>query len=510
MHFRFLAEALPQIVWTAEVNGTVDFMNSLWFDYTGLTEEETYKETRSAVHPDDLEEYKRKWHNSFTTGEPYEMEYRFRRASDGMYRWHLGRGLPIRDTDGNVLKWFGTCTDIHDQKVAEAEVRQLNEKLEQKVAERTRDLVHEIRERQVIEERDHAKLELLRTMIDTMPMAAAVTDAQHGVLHANDPFRTLFAPGMSAAALVGTDCLRVLSGTAARFTPDHALRDLIQTLHQEPATPLTRELTSADNRVFSFDYLPITEGQYRRGHLLLLRDISMEKKINRAKTEFMSLASHQLRTPLTAVRWAFNRLKKKLGKLPPQEEKLFERARGGIATMADTITTMLSISRIEAGMMPPRMGSLQLRPFMEEILHTFSDRTTAKMQTVSLSCPASAAMETDSKLLREILENLVSNAVKYTPENGRIGVEAEETSDGIILRVTDTGYGIPAHEQKRLFTKFFRGENAMRVETEGTGLGLYLVSQLMHLLHGEISYVSEEGKGTTFTLKFRHPSETLS
>ncbi|MDQ6829340.1 MAG: PAS domain S-box protein [Gemmatimonadota bacterium] len=117
--FRLVAEAIPQIVWTANPDGWLDYYNPRWFEYTGMTLAETQGWGWGPVlHPDDLQPTIDRWTQAFTTGEPYEIEYRFKRASDGVYRWHLGRGLPVRGVDGNIVKWLGTCTDIEDQKRA--------------------------------------------------------------------------------------------------------------------------------------------------------------------------------------------------------------------------------------------------------------------------------------------------------------------------------------------------------------------------------------------------------
>ena len=117
--FRTLAEAIPQIVWTAEPGGNLDYYNQRWYEYTGLT----FEQTRGwgwevVIHEGDLAACVARWTEAYTTGEPYEIEYRFLHASDGAYRWHLGRAVPMRDHAGNILKWFGTCTDIDDQKRA--------------------------------------------------------------------------------------------------------------------------------------------------------------------------------------------------------------------------------------------------------------------------------------------------------------------------------------------------------------------------------------------------------
>ncbi len=119
-HDQFLAESIPQIVWTAQPDGTVDYFNGHWFHYTGLPAEQTLdRGWQAALHPDDLHPYLDKWQRAVQTGDRYEAEFRLRRGSDGSYRWHLARALAMRDPNGAIVKWVGTCTDIHDQKRAE-------------------------------------------------------------------------------------------------------------------------------------------------------------------------------------------------------------------------------------------------------------------------------------------------------------------------------------------------------------------------------------------------------
>ncbi len=114
-NFRQLADAMPQIVWTANPNGLVDYYNQRWFDYTGMGLETT-EGWESVLHPHDLDQCLELWSHAVKTGEKYEVKYRFKRASDGVYRWHLGRASAARDDEGRIVKWFGTCTDIDDQK----------------------------------------------------------------------------------------------------------------------------------------------------------------------------------------------------------------------------------------------------------------------------------------------------------------------------------------------------------------------------------------------------------
>ena len=140
--YRFLADAMPQIVWTSDPDGNLDYYNQRWFDYTGMTLEETMGwGWQPVLHPDDLQNCLNRWTDSLTNDSPYEVEYRFKRASDGAYRWHLGRALPRRNEAGEILQWVGTCTDIEDFKQAQAALLQMNDALEARVNERTADLL---------------------------------------------------------------------------------------------------------------------------------------------------------------------------------------------------------------------------------------------------------------------------------------------------------------------------------------------------------------------------------
>lgn len=134
--YRSLADSMPQIVWTARADGSVDYYNLRWTNYTGLSLEQSLGQGWEAVlHPDDLPVCLDRWDLAVQTGRRYEIEYRFKRVSDGTYRWFLGRAVPVKDKQGVILRWFGTCTDIDDQKRAEAEIAALNERLHRSIYE---------------------------------------------------------------------------------------------------------------------------------------------------------------------------------------------------------------------------------------------------------------------------------------------------------------------------------------------------------------------------------------
>ncbi len=139
--FKFLTDAIPQIVWSSKANGKIDYYNKNWYNYTGLgTQENDTQAWEKVIHPQDLLNINETWVHSLETGETFEMEYRIKNAQDGAYRWHLGRSVAMKDEQGKVTKWFGTATDIHDQKKKREELKRVNEELDNFVYTASHDL----------------------------------------------------------------------------------------------------------------------------------------------------------------------------------------------------------------------------------------------------------------------------------------------------------------------------------------------------------------------------------
>jgi PAS domain S-box-containing protein len=506
--YRSLVEAIPHLVFVAEPNGEVEYYNQRYADYLGIQTEDSDDFERILIHPDDFDACQRRWNESIATGLPYEIEYRLQRASDGEYRWHLGRALPISDDQGRIIKWFGTCTDIHDQKMAEEEIRVLNAELEQRVRDRTAELersnvelANQILERKRLEEKEYAHLERLKRMVDILPLGVVITDEAQSILHVNERFCALFDIQTHPSLLIGQSMDEVMRlAKRASADPLYYLNRL-QRMVDSQERKLEEEVQLANGNILLRDYLPIAVHGRSRGHVFLYRDITQERRIDAAKSEFMSLASHQLRTPLTSVRWAIGRLAKLLkGRLDENEAKLIASAKDAVMHMASSIDTMLTISRIESGKVTIKREQLSLPPVLEAVMRQERASIGAKGLQMTVDCNIDSPIETDASFLTEILANLLNNAVKYTPAGGRIAIRCSKQEKMARIDVEDTGWGIPQHQQQKIFSKFFRGDNVLKMHTDGTGLGLYLAYRLVQLLEGHLSFVSQEGKGTTFTL----------
>lgn len=240
------------------------------------------------------------------------------------------------------------------------------------------------------------------------------------------------------------------------------------------------------------------------GSIQVFRDISEEREVDRVKTELISLASHQLRTPLSAINWYTEALiKEEIGKLHPEQKKYLQQVRSANQKMISMVYDFLNVSRIELGTFTVKFSSVDGEAIGKEITQELKPLIKEKhIKLTQAYGTRLKGLQTDQKILRVILQNLLTNAVKYTPNHGKIYLDIRVNKENILqIIVKDTGHGIPKNQQDKIFTKLFRADNASRLDAEGNGLGLYLVKSFVDLCQGKISFTSKENKGTTFTVR---------
>jgi PAS domain S-box-containing protein len=237
------------------------------------------------------------------------------------------------------------------------------------------------------------------------------------------------------------------------------------------------------------------------GAIEVFRDVSVEIEVDRMKSEFISLASHQLRTPLSAIKTYTHMLNDGyMGELNDTQKKSLDTIISASNRMNELISTLLNITRIESGTIAVNSKMLRLDSVVNEILPELSLMADSKAIAlmVNVTGKQSTQIKTDSLIFKEVITNLVSNAIKYTPENGQVSIIIKPRREDILIEVSDTGWGIPKQSHDKVFSKFFRGQNIIKRETSGTGLGLYLVKGLIETLNGKIWFKSVEGQGTNF------------
>ncbi|KKT21211.1 hypothetical protein A3I28_03750 [Candidatus Giovannonibacteria bacterium RIFCSPLOWO2_02_FULL_43_37] len=238
-----------------------------------------------------------------------------------------------------------------------------------------------------------------------------------------------------------------------------------------------------------------------RGFLKILHDISRERLLGRIKSEFVSIAAHQLRTPLSAIKWTLKLLLDgDAGALNKEQTSFLERGYDTNEKMIKLVNDLLSVARIEEGRFGYDFQDINFNEFLEAAIKNYADIVSRKsinlkFEKIDGELPLVYA---DSEKLSLALNNLLDNAVKYTPAGGKVLVKLERKGNYALVSIMDTGVGIPDSEQPRVFSKFFRASNVIKMETEGTGLGLFIVHNIIKRHGGDIHFTSHENHGATF------------
>ncbi|MDQ3076046.1 MAG: ATP-binding protein [bacterium] len=238
------------------------------------------------------------------------------------------------------------------------------------------------------------------------------------------------------------------------------------------------------------------------------QDITKEKEIDKQKSEFISIASHQLRTPLGSMRWNLELIESDIKNLPEEAQERFREVCKSNLRVINLVGELLNVTRIEAGRVQDDPTLTDIDTVIETAVKEMTpeaDRRSVKLEFLNKKQEIQPIL-IDSKRFREVLQNLLSNAVRYTKEGGRIVTTLDKDEDFLIISVKDDGIGIPEKDLPRIFSKFFRSDNATKFDTEGSGLGLFVVKSYVEGFGGKVWFETKEGEGTTFY--FTLPTKT--
>jgi len=237
------------------------------------------------------------------------------------------------------------------------------------------------------------------------------------------------------------------------------------------------------------------------GVVEVFHDISKETDIDRAKTEFASLASHQLKTPLTAMCWYTEMLMAdRAGKISKKAHRYVKKIFANNQRMVALVDALLNVSRIEMGTMAVIPKQIQLIEIIDSVLEELSQQIQGDKLRIEKNYPQqSPTINIDPQLIRIVFQNLLSNAVKYSFEGGIVSISiSTPDNDHVFMTISDRGCGIPEDQQSHIFTKLFRAYNAIEKNPDGSGLGLYIVKALIEQSKGRIWFESVENNGTNF------------
>lgn len=304
---------------------------------------------------------------------------------------------------------------------------------------------------------------------------------------------------------------KIVGKTNLELSGVDELQGLMKILGKEMKGIFRKELELRENFILEVSTIPLITAGYmgeprlwrekeKIGTLVILHDISREKIVERLKTEFVSISAHQLRTPLSAIKWTLRMLLDgDLGEITPEQMEYLQRTYRSNERMIALINSLLNVTRIEEGRFLYRPAPAKIDEIVETVVGTFVDE--AKKRQLELKFEKDEKLPVvliDTEKIKLAIYNLIDNAVRYTLPGGRVKIFLKRINMEIEFQVQDTGVGIPKEQQERVFSKFFRGANVMRLETEGTGLGLFITKNIIEAHGGKIWFESEKGKGTTF------------
>jgi len=276
------------------------------------------------------------------------------------------------------------------------------------------------------------------------------------------------------------------------------------TEENEDMKKYTQKLEEANKKLqkTNQEFMETTKKLFERERELTQANKKLQE-IDKIKTDFVSVAAHQLRTPLTGIKWSYLALlEKETGPLNQAQKEIVEKGLETIDYTISVINDLLNTARLEEGKAEFNFTVQPIGPIIKEIIDQHQPTIKEKEIQMEIDVPLSSSFsfKFDKEKLTVVFDNIIANAVKYTPPKGKISIKSFRREKDIQFKISDTGIGIPKKDIDKIFSKFFRSKNAVGFETSGSGLGLYVAKNIVERHGGTITLESEEGKGTTFII----------
>jgi PAS domain S-box-containing protein len=479
--YRFMAESIPAIVWTANPDGDFDYYSKKWTDYTGLSLEESKGWGWKLVHADDLELTVDTWRKAVQSGNEYKIEFRIK-GKDGIYRWMLTRAVALKNDLGQIIKWFGTAIDIEDEKAASEKLRLSEEKY--------------------------------RLLSESIPQLIWTTDADGHVDYVNQNWLTYTGQTMEES---------VNSGYINAFHPDDrskAVEEWLRSLKSGNIYNTEYRLKNHHGiyRWFLAKSIPVKDdkGTITKwfGTTTDIHDQKMSQQILKQKNEelqrinndldnFIYTASHDLKAPISNIEGLLYTLNDSM-----KSDNIDKNDLSHIASMMKTSTErfkhtiedLTEITKVQKNL-GADIEKIDLEKIFAEVVESIHELVKISHVNIVTDFDAVHSMNFSKKNMRSIYFNLLSNAIKFrSPDRiPEVYIKTETVGNYIVLTVKDNGLGIPEGHIDKIFMMFKRAHD----HVEGTGIGLYIVKRIMDNSGGKIEVASEKSKGTTFKVYFK-------
>lgn len=519
-----LANAIPQLVWSRETDGRFGFFNARWYEYTGNAPGDGQQDAWERVtHPDDWEVMNQRWARCLAEGVPFEGEVRLCRASDGGYRWHLARALPMKDGTGRIIKWVGTATDIDDQK--------RNEELSRFMAEASTLLSASLDYETTL--RNLAALVVPRfadwCAVHLQKDGVAVPQ-QLAVAH-RDPDKATWAAELNKryppnpASPIGAAA--VIRTGKAQLVPELTDQMLVAAAKDEEHLKILREVGMSSAMIVplklrgrTFGTLSFVAAESRQRYTQVDLDIAQQladraamavenaglyndaQRAVQVRDDFLSVASHELKTPMTPLQLHLQSLMRDTrpgtqDEVSPKIAIKLTTIGRQVSRMERLIDSLLDISRITGNRLDVEREQVDLSELVREVGARFEEERANVQTALIVHAPRPVVGHWDRLRLDQILSNLLQNALKFGAGKP-VEISVERLNGHARLVIRDYGIGIAPEDQARIFERFERAVSTRHYG--GFGLGLWIARQIVERLGGTIHVQSKVDEGSTFTV----------
>jgi PAS domain S-box-containing protein len=413
----------------------------------------------------------------------------------------------------------------HREYLLRTKLERVRKEIERKIQERTKKLQETLEETQILRIRERARMiDIERKSEELEKARAALINILEDVEEARGKIeeernKTLaiiqnFTDGLLVFDKEGKVSLinpqaenffkvkgkEVIGKSILELSQFPDFKPMVEAVGKELKGIFRKEVPIREDLILEITTVPIMREEEKIGTLMILHDVTREKAIERMKTEFVSISAHQLRTPLSAIKWTLKMfLDGDLGELTKEQREFLEKTYQSNERMINLINDLLNVTRIEEGRYLYRPVLADIVPICQSVIDSYREEIEKKKLKFEFKKPKELPkVRVDIEKISLAIQNLLENAILYNLPGGKVEISLKLKENKIEFSIKDTGIGIPKDQQKRVFTKFFRAPNAMRMETEGSGLGLFITKNIIEAHGGEIWFESEEGKGTTF------------
>lgn len=498
--FQLAAEKSFNHLVITDADGVVMYANPAASANTGYSNQEIIGE-RPSLWGGQMSKafYKKLWRTIRDEKKTFFGEFKNRRK-DGSFYLASASITPILDEQGEVRYFVGIERDITEERANQEKDRQNMLELEA------------ANDRLAAEK---ARAEGILRYLRSIGEGVYATDKRGTIVFINETARKLL--GLGDRDVLGEDSKTLFQFYTETEEDPHPLSPTALALEAKQAKMFPHGVflrrPEQEPLPISGTFAPIIEREHIAGAIVVFQDITDRYQLEKLKENFLSIAAHQLRTPLGSMRWSMELLKNgDLGRVPKAAQETLDQLYENSTRMLTIVKDLLNVSKIDQGKTHEDPMSADIAVLVTEVVDTMKGSAKKHGITLILEKPKKKLplLVVTRKHLFEALENLIANAIRYNRPKGSITISTTRVSDAVLITVADTGIGIPKADQNKIFAKFYRASNAVRHYTDGSGLGLAVVKSYVEENGGTVAFESEEGVGTTFTVRLPLPPTTNS